>query len=260
MKIQVRAFWSSDQSLNFLLWTLGITMFLVFPLSVQLGAPEWERGIGAAFFTLIVVSGVTAVWSRREVRLLAVLILAVPLILLWLEVVHRSAAFTALNSLLRLLMVAVFATVLMARVLAPGRVTKARLKGAIAVYLLIGVLFAEVYRTLCIVFPGAISVHATNDLSMKFGAELLYFSLSTLTTAGYGDIVPIHPFARAIANLEAISGQMYIVLLIGRLLTLHMSQTDEEMEERVEERVEQREEDLDSGIRTTEPRRPIQKG
>jgi hypothetical protein len=53
---------------------------------------------------------------------------------------------------------------------------------------------------------------------------LLYFSFSTLTTAGYGDIVPIHPLARALANLEAITGQLYIVLLIGRLLSLHLAQ------------------------------------
>ena len=49
-----------------------------------------------------------------------------------------------------------------------------------------------------------------------------------MTTAGYGDIVPIHPLARSMANAEAIVGQLYIVLLIGRLLTLHMSQEEPE--------------------------------
>jgi len=67
-------------------------------------------------------------------------------------------------------------------------------------------------------------VHASNPMSVKYTAELLYFSFSTLTTAGYGDIVPIHPLARSMANGEAIVGQLYIVLLIGRLLTLSMAQ------------------------------------
>src|SRR5262249_9617621 len=97
-------------------------------------------------------------------------------------------------------------------------------------------------------FPGALSVHATNTLSVKFFAELVYFSFSTLTTAGYGDITPVHPIARSLANLEAITGQLYIVLLIGRLLTLHLSQTEARVEE------------VEAEVRTTEPRRPIQKG
>ena len=67
-------------------------------------------------------------------------------------------------------------------------------------------------------------MHSSNPLSVKYTAELMYFSFSTMTTAGYGDIVPIHPLARSMANAEAIVGQLYIVLLIGRLLTLHLAQ------------------------------------
>ena len=54
------------------------------------------------------------------------------------------------------------------------------------------------------------------------GAALLYFSFSTLTTLGYGDIVPLHPLARNLANLEAVIGQLYPATLLARLVSLEI--------------------------------------
>ena len=247
MKNQLRAFWSSDTSLTILLWTLGITIFFVIPVLVLLGAPEWERAVAALFFTVLVASGAYSVWSRAEVRRLVVVLAGAPLVMLWIEIAYHPPLLSLVSGALRLLLVGLFSAVLIARVLAPGPVTRARIKGALAVYLLIGVLFEEGYRALSIAYPGAITVHASNSLSIKFTAELLYFSFSTMTTAGYGDIIPLHPLARSLANLEAITGQLYIVLLIGRLLTLHMAQ-DEPTEGGLE---------VD---RTTSPRRPYREG
>ena len=55
------------------------------------------------------------------------------------------------------------------------------------------------------------------------GATLLYFSFSTLTTVGYGDITPLHPMARNIANFEAVLGQLYPATLLARLVSLEIS-------------------------------------
>jgi hypothetical protein len=53
-------------------------------------------------------------------------------------------------------------------------------------------------------------------------ATTLYFSLTTLTTTGYGDIVPLDPFARSLANLEAVTGLFYIAITVARLVTLEL--------------------------------------
>ena len=53
-------------------------------------------------------------------------------------------------------------------------------------------------------------------------AAMLYFSLTTLTTTGYGDIVPIDPIARSLANLEAVLGQFYLAITVARLVTLEL--------------------------------------
>jgi voltage-gated potassium channel Kch len=54
------------------------------------------------------------------------------------------------------------------------------------------------------------------------GAALLYFSFSTLTTVGYGDIVPVYPLARNLANLEAVIGQLFPATLLARLISLEI--------------------------------------
>jgi hypothetical protein len=51
---------------------------------------------------------------------------------------------------------------------------------------------------------------------------MLYFSLTTLTTTGYGDIVPVDPFACSLANLESVIGQFYLAVTVARLVTLEM--------------------------------------
>ena len=53
--------------------------------------------------------------------------------------------------------------------------------------------------------------------------ELVYFSLTTLTSTGYGDILPVHPAARSLANLEAVIGQLYLAILVARLVSQHSS-------------------------------------
>jgi voltage-gated potassium channel Kch len=55
--------------------------------------------------------------------------------------------------------------------------------------------------------------------------QLRYFSFMTLTTVGYGDVVPLSPVARTMAMLEAVMGQFYLVALIGRLVGLHIVHT-----------------------------------
>ena len=51
---------------------------------------------------------------------------------------------------------------------------------------------------------------------------MLYFSLTTLTTTGYGHIVPVDTFARSLANLESVIGQFYLAITVARLVTLEM--------------------------------------
>jgi len=90
------------------------------------------------------------------------------------------------------------------------------------VYLNLATIFAAVFTLIWELSPTAFANFAppTDDLGEM--ATMLYFSLTTLTTTGYGDIVPVDPFARSLANLESVLGQFYLAITVARLVTLEL--------------------------------------
>ena len=100
-----------------------------------------------------------------------------------------------------------------------GRVSGHRIRGAIVIYLNIGLVFAFLDHLLYRFSPQA---YAHIDAQHSLG-QMLYFSLSSLTCAGFGDIVGIHPLARSLATLEAVTGQLYVSTFIAALVGLNVS-------------------------------------
>jgi voltage-gated potassium channel Kch len=90
-------------------------------------------------------------------------------------------------------------------------------------YLNLATIFAAAYTLIWELSPVAFA-----NLPIATGgpgelATMTYFSLTTLTTTGYGDIVPIDPFARSLANLESLLGQFYLAITVARLVTLELA-------------------------------------
>jgi hypothetical protein len=115
-------------------------------------------------------------------------------------------------------------SVMVARaVFAPGRITYHRVVGAVLLYLVIGLIFVALYGFVALQKPDAFAnLPALHD-DFAVGGNLIYFSFVTLTTTGYGDIAPLHPYARSLANVEAIIGQIYPATLLARLVTLELA-------------------------------------
>lgn len=106
-------------------------------------------------------------------------------------------------------------------VFAPGRITYHRIMGAILLYLTIGVTFVALYTFLGLLIPDAFSGLSLKD-TPTLPSTLVYFSFGTLTTAGAGDIAPLHPIARSLTNIEAMIGQLYPATLLARIVTLEI--------------------------------------
>jgi len=107
-------------------------------------------------------------------------------------------------------------------VLAPGEITRHRVIGAVSLYLALGMAFAGAYRLSLQLAPGSLANVPAGTEPFQAYSSILYFSLVTLTSVGYGDIVPVHAFVRALTNLEAIIGQLYPATLLARLVTLEL--------------------------------------
>lgn len=107
-------------------------------------------------------------------------------------------------------------------VLAPGRITTHRVLGAIVLYLNFGLMFMVAYRLIWDLFPHALNGIPAGIEPWQASGSIMYFSFVTLTTVGFGDITPVHPLARGLANLEGIIGQLYPATLLARLITLEL--------------------------------------
>ena len=125
-------------------------------------------------------------------------------------------------------------------VLSERRVSTDTILGGVCVYLLIGIAFVNLFVLVEIALPGSIQVLGRPFLEVAGDAGhtraltlMLYFSFTTLTTLGYGDIHPLLPMAQLTATAEAILGQLYVAIFVARLVGLHLvhstfSREDEE--------------------------------
>lgn len=107
-------------------------------------------------------------------------------------------------------------------VYAPGPITYRRIVGAVLLYVTIGIFFVAVYIIMAVLIPGAfrgltIRPHAS------LPSDFVYFSFVTLTTVGYGDVVPVDPLVRSLCNLEAVIGQLFPATVLARLVSDQVS-------------------------------------
>jgi hypothetical protein len=205
-------FWRDDKGLSVFSLVLVGVIFLLPPL---LSGTSGRGLVGDVAFALLLVSGVLALAERglaRAVLLPAALVtLAVDLGSWIVRVPEAWVEGTNLASLLLLLVV------VLGRTLRAGPVTRHRIQGGVAAYLLLGVIWAHAYSLLAALRPDAFAGPASPADGPR---AYLYFSFVTLTTVGYGDVLPVHPAARSLAMLEAVVGPLYLAILLARLVSL----------------------------------------
>jgi hypothetical protein len=103
-------------------------------------------------------------------------------------------------------------------------VLNAHLYTAVSIYLLLGLIWFALYSAIEVFYPGSI-LHSGNTAMADRSSELLYFSLVTLTTIGYGDVVPLYPEVRLLAALEGITGVLYVAITVALLVSAYKPQS-----------------------------------
>jgi voltage-gated potassium channel len=195
--------------LTFLLLTIAID-----PALEQTGLTA--RGLETALaFALLAGAVGTGARGTRIAHGLAVLFLC--MLASWL--VLRVGSFAAAPVLAPALLGVsglVMAGLVLVSVLRNGPVDGERICGALCVYLLAGIAFGGVFAALEALAPRSFSQAGDAGIG-----RAVYFSFMTLTSVGYGDIAPAVPAARALAILEAVFGQLYLAVLIARLVSLY---------------------------------------
>ncbi len=167
----------------------------------------------------VVLSAVAAV-GRSILSFLIVVALALPaLALRWLAVGTENSAFIDLALRFDVAVYATAIALLLRYVFDREVMTSDRLWGAASAYLMIGLLWSFLFAIVDRSNPGSFSVRGSIETLALH--DLIYFSFSSLTTTGFGDIVPVGRIAKTAATLQVIVGQLFIAILIAKLVGVY---------------------------------------
>jgi len=208
--------WQSQANLTFF---LGLAVALGFVLPV-LGFGKNDEILYSDFcFTFLLVSGVAIAWGKPWLFGFAAFVGSGTIAVRWMAFFTPTVTLQVWSGAWSVSAILVIALVLLAQVFRAGPVTRHRLEGAIAVYLLFGVGWAHAYHLTGLLHPGSFN---TPQGEIPSVLDWVYFSFITLTTVGYGDIVPVRPIARTLAMGEALTGQLYLAVLVARLVAMEV--------------------------------------
>jgi len=207
-----------DPLLTALTVMMAVLMFVVAPLQAVGVLAAHHFGVAFALLLLAAVFMVSGSAIAVAAILLAIMLTGVATAL---RLQQPSIIDIYLDASAWLIAGVTLGVVVFRAVFAPGRVTLHRIIGAIQFYLDIALIFVALFCFVALTVPNAFAgLQVSNNLALV--DKLIYFSFMTLTSVGYGDITPLHPFARSLADVEAIIGQLYPATLLARLVTLEL--------------------------------------
>ena len=211
-----------------LLSILSLLLLQPFLQNFEFGAPAL-RG----FFVVTLVAALHSISDNRRRTILGLLIGLPALAAIGSSLLVDQEGLLAVGFLVSVAFFFFVIVHVLRYVLAPGQVTAEKIYGALCIYLLIGLLWACGYFALELFRPDSLQVDGV-PLSAVFGAreglfsQCLYYSYVTLTTLGYGDVKPMTAPAQSLAYVEALTGQLYLAVLVARLVALHIASSSRE--------------------------------
>jgi Ion channel len=199
-------------------------LFFFFPF-----VEEVKEGdvIVSILLSLVLLSAVLAVADRKGVFVIA-LALAIPAIAgRWINHFRPDLVPPQVFLTAGLVLIAFVVANLLRFVLRAPSVNMEVLCASISAYLMLGLLWTVAYWLVDQLTPGAFAFNTNEGKQSIRGFNAFYFSFVTLSTVGYGDITPVSKVARMLAAMEAMTGLLYVAVLIARLVALYSSPKSE---------------------------------
>ena len=196
-----------------ILLTIGLTPFL--DIFVQ------TRVLMDVFLTAVFLAVIFAIRYKRS-HLIISSILVLPLIVsTWSLYIYNVAEIDLITRIFGALFFGHTVVIILQTVFRSTEVTRETIFAAVVAYLLIALMWGFFYMTLELLVPGSFSFPEESHRleSMRFE----YFSFVTITTLGYGDVLPVSNRASALAFLEALIGQIYLVVVVAWLVGMFVS-------------------------------------
>jgi voltage-gated potassium channel Kch len=179
------------------------------------------RALGEFFFCAIICYATYSLNHKKRLMAAAVALAVPAIVSMWLKHFLQIKWLLFSGDLCGIGFVVLVTVAILGHIFRQEDINADIIAGAIVAYLLMALMWALLYDVLEAARPGSFQFpQGTTYL----GREVFtYFSFATITTVGYGDIVPVTLAARAFANLEAVVGQLYLVILVSWLVGMYVS-------------------------------------
>lgn len=213
-------FWTEERSLTVMLLLLVLHLFILTPVRF---ISHVFYIFSVLFLSLALLAGFLTIVRQKALRWVSIVVFAGAILFKSAALVSKAPWVIVGDTLFTFFSLSALVYVVFLQVSREGPVTAHRIRGAIALYLLIAMLFAFLFRLAGELVPGAFNTPGdwSRDASSS-GEAFYYFSIVTMTTVGFGDITAVHPLVRSLVMLEALIGQLYPAILIARLVTLEI--------------------------------------
>ncbi len=173
------------------------------------------------FMTIVFIVAMYSIVGRKKHLVISAL-LGLPMVTsIWLGYFSKSATILVIGELFGVMFIGFAVFELIRFILASEEVTREVLFAAIIIYLLVALMWSFAYIVLETIVPGSFNIPVPRTEEKQF--VFLYYSFVTITTLGYGDITPVTHQAGALTILEAIVGQIYLVVLVSFLVGMFVS-------------------------------------
>jgi hypothetical protein len=206
---------------------VSVRVFLGALVALFVAAPFLEHMQGgelveSALMTLVMVTGVLSISSRPSVRAFAIVLVLPAIAGKWLNHFWPERVPPAFFLTAAVIFVCFVITRALVFILHAPRVNADVLCAGISTYLMLGLVWSLAYMLVAQLVPDAFAFSVPpNSSHAMHGFTPFYFSFITLTTVGYGDIAPVAPVARMLAIMEAMTGTLFVGMLIARLVSLY---------------------------------------
>ena len=210
-------FYQENRFLIMLLMLFGLMLF--HPLLSYVINISFLVNIITSF---IFLSGIFAVSTKKYQPIIASLLALPVLVLMWASFFVDIGELELVKNLFAMLFMLHMVFLFLRHFFRQDKITREVIFGALAVYLLWGLMWTYGYSLLDHLLPGSFNYPDT-FVRLEFDS-LNYFSFVTMTTLGYGDISPVSAPARAMAMTQAITGQLYLAVLVAQLVGINIAQ------------------------------------
>jgi len=214
----------SAQDRHSLFLLVSLLFFLV--VSPFLGRDLLGEFILAASMYVTLVAASLKLSEKQSARWPVILLAGSSMVVTVGAVVLRFHSLWIANWLLLALFFGFVSVTLFSYLGRPGAITRGQLLASVSLYLMVGIFYYAVFNLLEELHPGSFRETGLTASAASSRHSLLYLSLATLTTLGYGDVVPVSPPARTFATLEAATGVLYIAITVARLVAAYQRADD----------------------------------